>query len=123
MHASNRKSGECRVGNQRLFANENIAYFKDQIADPGTSDNFPMQTLELKFTADTNNTKYCIGVATDGAPYDTWFKIDNFRLYMMPLSSGVDNVIVDTFEGSEIIYYNLMGIRVLNPSNGRFYIK
>lgn len=123
MHASNKENGECRVGNQRLFANDNVAYFKDQITDPGTSDNFPMQTLELKFANDTNNTKYCIGVATDGAPYDTWFKIDNFRLYMMPLSSGVDNVIVDTFDSSETIYYNLMGNRVLNPSNGHFYIK
>lgn len=42
---------------------------------------------------------------------------------MMPLSSGVDNVIVDTFDSSETIYYNLMGNRVLNPSNGHFYIK
>lgn len=123
MHAPNRETGECRVGNQRLFANENVAYFKDQIDDPGASENFPMQTLELRFSTETNNTNYCIGVATDGAPNDTWFKIDNFRLYMMPASSGVDNVIVDTVNDSQTFYYNLMGHRVMNPVNGNFYIK
>lgn len=79
MLASNRTS-TVRLGNQRIFADSNIAYFKDQCA-PGTGDNVPLQTLRLDFTVPTPAT-VSIGVATSDAPNETWFKVDNFRLYL-----------------------------------------
>ena len=80
MHASNNSSG-IRVGNQRLFAGDVVAYFRDQVKNPGMSDSDPMQTLKLTFTQEKDNVSLTIGVATDGAPTETWFKVDNFRLY------------------------------------------
>ena len=80
MHASNAGS-EVRVGKQRLFAGETIAYFRDQVRRVGRSDNHPLQTIKLEFTQTEEGTPVTIGVATDGAPSATWFKIDNFRLF------------------------------------------
>lgn len=79
MHASN-SGAATRVGNQRLFAGEAVAYFRDQVKDPGVGDNYPMQTIRLPFTLKKKGA-VTIGVATDGAPAQTWFKVDNFRLY------------------------------------------
>ncbi|MBR6589544.1 MAG: DUF5110 domain-containing protein [Bacteroidaceae bacterium] len=79
MHASNTPSA-IRVGNQRLFAGKNVAYFRDQVKRPGTRDNYPMQTIKLAFTQTTDGEPLTIGVSTDGAPSATWFKVDNFRL-------------------------------------------
>jgi hypothetical protein len=42
-----------------------------------------MQTLKLEFVQKTDNAPVKIGVATDGAPSATWFKIDNIRLYQV----------------------------------------
>ena len=80
MHASNGAS-EVRVGKQRLFAGETIAYFRDQVRRAGRSDNHPLQTIKLEFTQTKDGEPITIGVATDGAPSSTWFKIDNFRLF------------------------------------------
>ncbi|MBQ3238847.1 MAG: DUF5110 domain-containing protein [Bacteroidaceae bacterium] len=80
MHASNTPSA-IRVGAQRLFAGDAVAYFRDQVKDAGIGDNYPMQTIKLSFTQKADKTPLTIGVATDGAPNSTWFKIDNFRLY------------------------------------------
>lgn len=80
MHASNTPSA-IRVGAQRLFAGDAVAYFRDQVKDAGIGDNYPMQTIKLSFTQKKDKTPLTIGVATDGAPNSTWFKIDNFRLY------------------------------------------
>ena len=80
IHASNSNSA-VRVGNQRLFANDAAVRFADKIVEPGTGDSHPMQTLSLSFSQKTDNAPVKIGVATDGAPSETWFKIDNFRLY------------------------------------------
>lgn len=80
MHASNSTTA-IRVGRQRLFAGDQVAYFRDQIADAGIGDNYPMQTLRVAFTQQRDGAPLTIGVATDGAPAQTWFKIDNFRLY------------------------------------------
>ena len=80
MHASNTPS-TIRVGNQRLFAGKDIAYFRDQVKRPGTRDNYPMQTVKLAFTQVADDEPVTIGVTTDGAPTATWFKVDNFRLY------------------------------------------
>jgi hypothetical protein len=82
IHASNSGSA-VRVGKQRLFANDAVVLFADKITDAGTGDNYPMQTLSLKFTQKEDKAPLKIGVATDGAPSATWFKIDNFRLYRL----------------------------------------
>jgi hypothetical protein len=80
IHAPGRIA-EARLGNQRLFANENVALMREQFVTCGTGDNYPMQTLVLGFTQESDDAPLTIGVATDGAPRQTWFKIDNFRLY------------------------------------------
>ena len=80
MHASNTPT-DVRVGAQRLLAGEAVAYFRDQVKDAGIGDNYPMQTIKLSFTQKADKAPLTIGVATDGAPSATWFKIDNFRLY------------------------------------------
>ena len=91
MHASSH-DGRNRLGNQRLFANENYARFADQVIVVGTSDDYPMQTLVLNFTQTEDNAPVNIGVTTDGAPSETWFKIDNFRLYRVhhPIPTGIE---------------------------------
>ena len=54
---------------------------REQFVTCGTGDNYPMQTLVLNFVQENDGDPLAIGVATDGAPRQTWFKIDNFRLY------------------------------------------
>lgn len=82
MHASN-SGATVRVGNQRLFAGDAAVRFADKIEDAGTGDNHPLQTISLEFVQKSDNAPVTIGVATDGAPSATWFKIDNFRLYQV----------------------------------------
>ena len=84
MHASN-SNNAIRVGKQRLFAGETTVYFRDQISNPGVGDSYPMQTIKLRFTQTVDKAPLTIGVATDGAPAETWFKIDNFRLYRVEM--------------------------------------
>lgn len=80
MLASNRNASTIRLGNQRIFAGNNMAYFKDQ-CDPGIGDNVPLQTVRLDFTL-TDAASIQIGCATSDAPSETWFKVDNFCLYL-----------------------------------------
>ena len=87
MHASNR-SNTVRLGNQRIFAGDNIGYFKDQCI-AGTGDNYPMQTIYVSFTIEDESKTMDLGVATSDAPAETWFKIDNFRLYRSELPTSV----------------------------------
>ena len=47
----------------------------------GSTDNEPLQTIRLEFDVENDNTPVKIGVTTDGAKDQTWYKIDNFRLY------------------------------------------
>ena len=70
-----------RLGKQRLFAGDQVAYFRDQVKNPGIGDTHPMQTIKVAFTQEKDGEPITIGVATDGAPSATWFKIDNFRLF------------------------------------------
>ena len=86
MLASNR-SNTVRLGNQRIFAGDNVAYFKDQCS-PGIGDNVALQTVRLDFTLPKPAT-ISIGVATSDAPAETWFKVDNFRLYLQEDLSGI----------------------------------
>lgn len=80
MHVSGTMA-ESRLGNQCLFAGDESVRFRDQMLTCGTGDNFPMQTLVLHFTQQKEKAPITIGVRTEGAPAQTWFKIDNFRLY------------------------------------------
>lgn len=88
--ASNRSTETIRLGNQRIFVNDNIAYFKDQ-CEPGMGDNVALQTVRLDFTL-TEETAVSLGVATSDAPRETWFKVDNFRLYLQSDATGVVSV-------------------------------
>ena len=126
MHASNRDNG-MRVGNQRLFANDATAYFYEQVEDAGIGDNYPMQTFHLNFTQKNDGEQVTIGVATDGAPIETWFKIDNFRLYR-PAADAINDISIEKSHTGLI--YDLSGRIVNNPvkglyiSNGKkFFVK
>ncbi len=85
MMASDRTSqgSAQRLGNQRLFANEAVAYLRDQVLTAGGGDTYQLQTLTLDFTVTADNSPVRIGVATSDAPAETWYKIDNFRLYAL----------------------------------------
>ena len=90
MHASNR-SNTVRLGNQRVFAGDDRGYFKDQCI-PGVGDNYPLQTIYVSFVVEDDSKTMDIGVATSDAPAETWFKIDNFRLYKSELPTSVPQV-------------------------------
>ena len=121
IHASS-QGNLIRLGNQRLFANDAVAMYRDQLYITGDGDDYPMQTLSLRFEQTEDNAPVEIGVATDGAPAHTWFKIDNFRLY-----HTVDNGFVTSVEDcivpndSKVIsreYYDLYGRRVQKEQQG-----
>lgn len=102
MHASN-NGGGVRVGGQRVFAGNNCGYFMEQVEKNDTGDDYPMQTISVDFSSDGNPIN--IGVATSAAPNQTWFKIDNFRLYRLteettPLSVAVMEVRQDVKYGT-----------------------
>ena len=111
MLASNR-SNVVRLGNQRIFAGNNIAYFKDQ-CDPGVGDNVPLQTVRLDFSLDAEST-ISLGAATSDAPAETWFKVDNFRLY----KQSDDPTGVSSFPESKVV----SPIKGKLYENGRIYI-
>lgn len=103
MHASD--NGGVRAGGQRVFAGNNCGYFAEQVEKNGTADNYPMQTISVDFSSDGNPIN--IGVATSEVPNanETWFKIDNFRLYQLteettPLSVAVMEVRQDVQYGT-----------------------
>jgi hypothetical protein len=120
IHAPGRIA-EARLGNQRLFANDYAALMREQFVTCGTGDNYPMQTLTLGFTQDSDGSPLTIGVATDGAPRQTWFKIDNFRLYAVaegdsdptsvPCDTGVPQVV-----RAEV--FSVSGQRILQRQEG-----
>ena len=100
MHASNYN----RVGHQRVFAGDNCGYFMEQVEKNGTGDDYPMQTISVDFSSDGIN-PINIGVATSSVPTQTWFKIDNFRLWRLteettPLSVAVMEVRQDVQYGT-----------------------
>lgn len=81
MQASGRHKENDRLGNQRLFAGDKSSLFKDQYSYAGIGDKVPFRRIWLEFTQDAEK-EIKIGVAIDGArELETWFKIDNFRLY------------------------------------------
>lgn len=80
MQASNRSATTIRLGSQHVFAGAAKGYFADQLSTAGVGDTYPMQTIAVGFKVEEDNTPVTIGVSTEGAPTETWFKIDNFRL-------------------------------------------
>ncbi len=83
MQASNRSAESIRLGRQYVFAGQQRGYFADQLSTAGVGDTYPMQTIAVRFEQEADNVPIAIGVATEGAPRETWFKIDNFRLYRL----------------------------------------
>ena len=81
MQASN--NDRVRVGHQRVFAGNNRGYFADQHSTAGVGDTYPMQTISVVFEQAVDNADINIGVETSDGPNQTWFKIDNFRLYRL----------------------------------------
>ena len=80
MQASNRSSSTVRLGKQYLFAGDAKTYFADAVSTAGVGDAYPMQTFSVSFDVTDPDATLRIGVGTEGAPAETWFKIDNFRL-------------------------------------------
>ena len=120
LHASGTMT-ESRLGNQRLFANEDEAFFRDQVVTCGTGDNYPMQTLTLRFIQEEDGELVTIGVATDSAPTQTWFKIDNFRLYKTIDEDFVPTAINTASTATKVVgteLYDLSGRRILQYQKG-----
>jgi hypothetical protein len=112
---------ESRLGNQRLFANEDEAFFRDQVVTCGTGDNYPMQTLTLRFIQEEDGELVTIGVATDSAPTQTWFKIDNFRLYKTIDEDFVPTAINTVSTATKVVgteLFDLSGRRILQYQKG-----
>lgn len=116
-----------RLGNQRLFANEAEALYRDQLYITGDGDNYPMQTLTLRFKQTEDNAPVRIGVATDGAPSHTWFKIDNFRLYETKdngyVTSVEECIVPDNVKVISREFYDLYGRRLLKEQKGVMIVK
>ena len=117
MHASNR-SNATRLGNQRVFAKDCNGYFKDQCI-AGVGDDYPMQTIYVAFTVEDESETMDLGVATSDAPAETWFKIDNFRLYQNALPTGV-KMVYNKVRGknSDGAFYDLSGKRTNAKAKG-----
>lgn len=112
IHAPNRGTSSIRLGKQRLFAGDSTAYMRNQIMVVGTDDMAPLQTIGLTFTISNEHATLPIGVATDGAPVDTWFKIDNFRLYAIGDYDVPDGIVVPHTPRAPGIAYDLQGRRL-----------
>ena len=120
MHASNR-SNAVRVGDQCVFAGDARGYFRDQVSAPGIGDATPMQTIHVDFMVEADNDPVTVGVSTANAPAETWFKIDNFRLYRLESgeTTGIEENTKDQAQSAKIgPWYTLSGLRVKNPTRG-----
>ena len=119
MHASNRDNS-IRVGDQCLFAGDVKGYFRDQVSSPGVGDAVPMQTIEIEFTLEQDNDPITIGVSTANAPTETWFKIDNFRLYSVedPEPTDIGPINNEQLTINNDRWYTLSGLRVKYPTHG-----
>lgn len=94
MQASNRSATTIRLGRQHVFAGEQKGFFAEQLSTAGVGDTYPLQTISVIFEQASDNKPVTIGVSTEGAPTETWFKIDNFRLQRL-LSTDVVNGVED----------------------------
>lgn len=122
MHASNRNNA-IRVGRQRIFAGKNEGLFYDQIITPGQNDEYPLQTIYIDFEQEKAS-EINIGVTTSDAPEETWFKIDNFRLFRSQIPNTPPTAICTPSTNVHDIndIYTLNGIRTDNMQKNRIYI-
>lgn len=136
MHASNR-ANMVRLGRQHLFADTLRAYFADQVTSAGIGDEVPMQTISLDFCiADAGGRTISIGVDTDGAPYETWYKVDNFRLLNILQHAGTtdpadgirtifnsDNTSTNSPSHKKSTTYDLTGRAISQPRRGLYIME
>ncbi len=125
MQASNRDNA-IRLGEQCVYANDQQGFFRDQLRTAGSGDAYPMQTISVDFTVSADNEPVEIGVSTAKAPAETWFKIDNFRLYRMSEgeTTGINGIQEDaSLATADDAYYTLSGMRVMNPTRGIYIHK
>ncbi len=118
MHASNRSETSIRLGKQYVFAGNQKGYFSDQLNTSGTGDTYPMQTIKVRFEQKEDYQPINIGVSTEGASSETWFKIDNFRLYRIgeQIPTGLSTVRPPQSSESTYAIYDLSGRRVVESS-------
>ncbi len=130
MQASNRDNA-TRLGKQHIFAGQQKGYFADQLSTAGVGDTYPMQTISVDFDQVADNNPLTIGVATEGAQAETWFKIDNFKLIRhtgVPVVDLIEKIHHRSPSESHDIY-DLSGRRVqanlhrgIYVSNGKKFI-
>ena len=129
MQASNRSNELIRLGKQYVFAGEQKAYFAEQLSTAGVGDTYPMQTLAVDFEQTVDNAPVTIGVSTEGAPAETWLKIDNFQLFRVSdtPSTGISSTNHAQPLDSSTAIYDLRGNQVAETSDSRLsrgiYIK
>ena len=121
MQASNRSATVIRLGRQYVFAGEQKGYFADQLGTAGVGDTYPMQTISVSFEQQEDNLPITIGVSTEGAPSETWFKIDNFQLYRQAddTATGIQTVPCSSSQTRFGAVYDLSGRKVAHIANGR----
>lgn len=125
MHASDNNT--TRLGDQHLFVGEQKALFRDQIMSAGRGDVVPMQTIALEFNIAADGTKVTIGVNETTAPNQTWYKVDNFRLYRITEKATLEipvtgiTSVSSAGHGGEVIY-DLSGRRIRKMSDRGVYV-
>ena len=121
IHASNRDNAK-RAANQCVFADDQRGYLCQQVTSVGTSDDTPMQTISVDFQLMTDKQPVTIGVATDDAPAETWFKVDNFRLYRFTHSSQPTSItsIGTQPRHTRDAWYTPSGIKTEAPTHGTY---
>ncbi|WP_081783618.1 glycoside hydrolase family 31 protein [Xylanibacter brevis] len=125
MQASNRSNETVRLGMQHVFAGNQKGYFARQISTAGCGDVYPMQTISVDFEQPEDGLPVTIGVSTEGAPAETWFKIDNFRLYRrpgMPSTSGIEVAHQKPICSTDQSFYGLNGQKLPVSSRHRIVV-
>jgi hypothetical protein len=113
-----------RLGRQYIFAGTEKGYFADQLSSAGEGDTYPMQTISVYFEQEEDNSPVTIGVSTEGAPAETWFKIDNFRLTRYPqMPTFVSDVRASLPQADADSIYDLTGRRLSGIPSSGFYIR
>ena len=115
VHCPGRSTSTDRLGDQCLYAGENTAYVKDQIADCGIGDEYPLQTMSMEFTisAEQAMQPFPVGFSTTNGQTECWFKIDNFRLTIVSLGEdGIADLKGNSLSNTAAPWYDLSGRRV-----------
>lgn len=125
MHASDNNT--TRVGDQHLFAGEQKALFRDQVLSAGRGDVVPMQTIALEFSIADDGTQIAIGVNETTAPNQTWYKVDNFRLYHITQKAELEipttgiSAVTPASKGTAAIY-DLNGCKLQSKPRQGIYV-